>query len=92
MHHVSRKLVRIGLLIVAIGATLGLLACLAFLPILALRDTDHSIGIEVQKGFGYIVAYGFHASLFALVAGIGAIALGWTLKAVTLGAGYVRRH
>ena len=92
MHHVSRKLVRIGIIIVAIGVTMGLLFGLALGPILALGDTDHSVGIVVQKGFGYTAGFTFYASLVTLAGGVGAIALGLTLKVVALGAGYLRRH
>ena len=92
MHHVSRKLVRIGIIIVAIGVTMGLLCGLAFGIAWAFGDTDNSVGIVVQKGFGYIGAYAAHASLFALAGGVGAIALGLTLKVAALGAGYLRRH
>ncbi len=96
MHPLSRKLVKIGIIIVAIGVAMGLLCGLCvgliFATVWVFGDSLTGILDRLTVGLGWTAAYTFHASLIALAGGVGVVVLGLTLKAVALGAGYIHRH
>ena len=100
MQPLSRKLVKIGIILVAFGVTMALLLGLSVGLIFAATwvfddSVDNPLtGIPgmLTVGIGYTAVVAFHACLIALAGGVGAGVLGLTLKAVALGAGYLRRH
>ena len=96
MQPLSRKLVKIGIILVAFGVTmallLGLSVGLIFAATWVFNDPLTGIPDMLTVGLGYTAVFAFHACLIALAGGVGAGVLGFTLKAVALGAGYLRRH
>ena len=96
MHPLSRKLVKIGIIIVAIGAAIGLLFGLSigfiFVAVWVFGEPLTGIPDRLTIGLGYTAAYAFYASPIALAGGVGVVVLGLTLKAVALGAKNIRRH
>ena len=102
MQPLSRKLVKIGIIFVAFGVTMALLLGLSIGLIFAagwvfddpdlVDDPLTGIPDMLTVGLGYTAAFAFHACLIALAGGVGAGVLGLTLKAIALGAGYLRRH
>ena len=89
MHRISRRLVKFGLILVALGATTGLLCGLFGGVVWALGDS--STPHVVLAGLAYTAYFAYLACLVTLAGGVGASALGLTLKAVVLGTAYFRR-
>ena len=95
MHHLKRKLVWVGIILVAIGVAMGLLFGLsAGVGWVVAGDYvgDSGARYMLVVGLAYTSFFAYFASLVTLAGGVGAIALGLTLKVVALGAGYLRRH
>ena len=95
MHHVSRKLVKIGIIVVAIGVTMGLLFGLSGGVAWVVGGDyvgDSGARYMLVVVLAYTSFYAYLACLVTLAVGVGALALGLTLKAVTLGTGYLRKH
>ena len=94
MHRISRKLVKIGIILVAIGVTMALLCGLSGGVLWAVGGRDHvrDSGVRYMLVVAYISFYAcLVASLVTLAGGVGAGALGLTLKGVVLGTAYFHR-
>ena len=96
MHRISRKLVKIGIILVAIGVTMALLCGLSGGVLWAVGGRDHvsdsGVRYMLVVGLAYISFYAcLVASLVTLAGGVGAGALGLTLKGVVLGTAYFHR-
>ena len=92
----SRRLVKIGIILVAFGIAmallLGLSVGLIFAATWVFGDPLTGIPDRLTVGLGFTAAFAFYACLIALAGGVGAGVLGLTLKVAALGAGYFRRH
>ena len=96
MHRISRKLVKIGIILVAIGVTMALLCGLSGGVLWAVGGRDHvsdsGVRYMLVVGLSYTSFYAcLVASLVTLAGGVGAGALGLTLKGVVLGTAYFHR-
>ena len=94
MHRISRKLVKIGIILVAIGVTMALLCGLSGGVLWAVGGRDHvsDSGVRYMLVVAYTSFYAcLVASLVTLAGGVGAGALGLTLKGVVLGTAYFHR-
>ena len=94
MHRISRKLVKICIILVAIGVTMALLCGLSGGVLWAVGGRDHvsDSGVRYMLVVAYISFYAcLVASLVTLAGGVGAGALGLTLKGVVLGTAYFHR-
>ena len=96
MHRISRKLVKIGIILVAIGVTMALLCGLSGGVLWAVGGRDHvsdsGVRYMLVVGLAYTSFYAcLVASLVTLAGGVGAGALGLTLNGVVLGTAYFHR-
>ena len=94
MHPLSRKLVKIGIILVAVGVTMALLCGLFGGVVWALghRVGDSGVFYMLLAGFAYTAYFAYLASLVSFAGGVSAGGLGLTLKVVALGTGHFRRH